>query len=103
MPTQGKRLKNIREKLKLNQTEFADKLNIKSQSVWKAEKNINKLSNDNLFNLVSQFNINLNYLISGKGEMFINETIQPSEELRAMFQEELTNLLCKYGLIDKIK
>ena len=47
--------------------------------------------------------INIDYLITGEGGMFMNETIQPSEELRQMFNEDLTTFLKKYGLIDKIK
>lgn len=73
MGSQGKRLKEIRLSLRLNQQQLADKLGIKYQSVGKAEKNINKLSNESLSHLINKCNVNLNYLVAGIGEMFITK------------------------------
>jgi transcriptional regulator with XRE-family HTH domain len=66
----GKRLKQIRESLKLSQQQFAEKLSIKSQSVYKVEKDLNGLSNETLINLIKNYNVNINWLLTGEGEMF---------------------------------
>ncbi len=92
MATQGIRLKEIREKLKLNQSELAEKLNVKSQSIWKAEKDINKLSNDSLYNLLSQFNVNINYILAGIEPMFVDESL-PDD-----FRSRVLEILISEGL-----
>lgn len=66
----GKRLKQIRESLKLSQQQFAEKLSIKSQSVYKVEKDLNGLSNETLINLIKNYNVNVNWLLTGDGQMF---------------------------------
>ncbi|MFA6989477.1 MAG: helix-turn-helix transcriptional regulator [Candidatus Gastranaerophilaceae bacterium] len=88
MTTQGERLKLIREKLKITQQKLADKLDIKSQSISKAEKNINRLSNDSLYHLISDFDVNINYLLAGIGEPFLTkESESKDDELYKKFKE----------------
>ena len=70
MSKQGERLKKIRFVLKLTQQQLADKLGVKSQAVSKVEKNLNGLRNESLIILFKKYNVNLNWLITGQGEMF---------------------------------
>ncbi len=88
MPNQGERLKKIRENLGITQEQLANKLGIKKQSISKAEKNINRLSNESLCHLLSDFNIDINYLLSGEGEMFISNKILPDELASATKSEQ---------------
>lgn len=49
-------------------------------------------------------NINLDWLISGEGEMFIKENAtEVSDELKEFVKKEVTSLLDEYGLTDVIK
>lgn len=72
METQGTRLKKIRCALKLSQMEFGDKINLSRAGIAAVEADKNKFSQDTLYKLSTEYNINLNYLIRGVGEMFIN-------------------------------
>lgn len=94
MTTQGERLKQIREELRLSQQEIADKLDVKYQSISKAEKNINKLSNESLAHLLIEFNVNINYVLAGIGEPFIQQekTKEHSEDVKrrlAVIEKEI--------------
>jgi transcriptional regulator with XRE-family HTH domain len=63
-------LKEIRKKLSLSQQEMAEKLGITKQSISKIETGTNDLSKNLISNLVSCYNVNPNYLLTGKGEIF---------------------------------
>lgn len=73
MITQGERLKQIREELRLSQAKLGNSLGISAPSIGKAEKGINRLSNESLTKLLENHNVNINYLLSGEGEMFITK------------------------------
>jgi transcriptional regulator with XRE-family HTH domain len=73
MTTQGMRIKKIRQNLNLSQEEFGKIFDIQKQMVSSLEKDNLKLNNDKLVKLLCDYNVNINYLLSGKGEMFINE------------------------------
>ena len=73
MNTQGERLKLIRKQLGLTQSELGEKLGMSKQYYSKAENNIIVLNNDKLVALGGYFNVNLNYILLGNGEMFIKE------------------------------
>lgn len=73
MITQGERLKQIRTELRLSQAKLGKSLGISAPSIGKAEKGINRLSNESLTKLLENYNVNINYLLAGKGEMFITK------------------------------
>jgi len=75
----GVRFKEIRCKLKLNQTEFSNKINVTQSAVSQIEKNIISPSSDVLINISNTYNVNLNWLLTGKGDMFLGQTPQTSE------------------------
>ncbi len=70
------RLKQFRIALKLQQGEFAQKLGIYQQQLSKYEGGHNKPSIEFLIKLNEIFNLNIDWLLTGKGNMFIN---QPQE------------------------
>lgn len=74
-------LKECRNKLGLSQEEIAKALSIHPVQYGAYERGKNKPSADILEKLVKQFNININYLLTGEGAMFISpelskETLQ---------------------------
>lgn len=71
MSTQGSRLKKIRCALNLSQTAFGEQIGLSRAGIAAVEADKNKFSQDILYKLSMLFNINLNYLICGKGDMFI--------------------------------
>lgn len=69
----SKRFKEIRELKKLSQVEFADLLSVLPTTISKYERGEIKPSTDFLANLCRVFNININWLLTGQGEMFLNQ------------------------------
>lgn len=67
------RLKKIRLFLNYNQTDFSKKIGIKQNHLSAMEIGQNKLNISVMQTLVDQLNVNLNWLISGKGGMFGTE------------------------------
>ena len=70
MAEYGEKLKQIRQKLLLMQDEFAGALEMKSRAYAAYERNENKPPLFMLEMLCNDYDVNLNWLISGKGNMF---------------------------------
>jgi transcriptional regulator with XRE-family HTH domain len=99
MTTLGERLKNIRWVLKLNQKQMAEKLELTQSAISAVEKGISKsLSGDNLAKLLIEFNVNINWLLSGEGEMFNSEN---KNDLDKKVEQKVAEAFKKYGLTDK--
>ncbi|RAI13009.1 MAG: hypothetical protein DKM24_00995 [Candidatus Melainabacteria bacterium] len=98
MTTQGERLKNIRRKLGLSQAELGEKLGFSKQYLSNIEADRNLMNNDKLVKLLVDFNVNINYLLAGVGEMFntptSNEDFRNSEMI-SLIDEALK----RHGLI----
>ncbi|MCT7530400.1 helix-turn-helix domain-containing protein [Aliarcobacter cryaerophilus] len=77
---------DIRKKLGLNQTEFADKLETSQNLISKYEKGQVELPFKIINNLNKVFNININWLLTGNGLMFENEAGDKDN-----FKQELIN------------
>ncbi len=63
-------LKKVRQKLGLSQKELAEKVGIQQAQYSRYEVGTSP-STDILAKLVEEFNININYLLTGEGSMFI--------------------------------
>lgn len=68
------RIKKIRKELDLTQQEFADRIGIKRNSVAKYETGENAPSVASISLICREFNVNEEWLRTGKGEMFIPQT-----------------------------
>lgn len=65
------RIKTLREKhLNLTQEEFADAVGLKRNTICVVENNGRNLSKRSLDIIVEKFNVNLNWLMHGEGEIF---------------------------------
>ena len=70
----GKRLKNIRKALNLNQTDFGSRINLSQTTIGQYEKETRPITERVISQLVSEFHINEEYLRHGTGDMFIDQT-----------------------------
>jgi transcriptional regulator with XRE-family HTH domain len=77
------RLKDIRKSLKLTKEKFAQKMNISPTNLSDIENGKTRPCHDFFYRVLNDFKVNLNYLVSGEGHMFIetgNDKDAASEE-----------------------
>ena len=94
MSTQGKRLKAIRQALKLTQEQLGSALGISKQFYSNIETDRTLLNNEKLVLLLKDYNVNLNYLLGGFLPMFNGENLIEDD-----FELKVKNILIKEGLI----
>ena len=92
MTTQGSRLKKIRKILDLSQGEFGNKIGLTRGAIAAVEADSNNFSQEKLCKLIQEFNINLNYLLVGKGQPF---NILERDEIRNSIINIIENILLK--------
>lgn len=68
--TQGDRVKDVRKTLKLTLEEFGKKVGVTKQTVSRIENGINNLTDQMVKSICREFNVNYDWLMDGKGEMF---------------------------------
>ncbi len=79
------RLKQAREAMGLKQEDIADKLNIGQSAYSKMERGKSDFS-DGLLSLIPELGINLNWIITGKGEMLLSQEAHPDETSRLLHE-----------------
>ena len=67
----SKRLKKLRHELNITQNDFAQSCEVKLTAISKYETGLVKPGFDMLYKIASVYNVNLNWLILGIGEMFL--------------------------------
>lgn len=82
----GSRLKAIREEVGILQAEFAFKLGVARSTCSRAEKGECILPTEAMQELAKSFNVSLNWLLLGQGEMFLCKATA-SEEVLAFVKE----------------
>lgn len=101
METQGQRLKRIRLSLRLSQEEFGKIFNISKQYVYGLEKDKLTLNNEKLVKLLLDYKININYLLCGIGEMFLEDSeTEAYTDIRNEILNEVRQMLITEGLLD---
>lgn len=85
--TPGERLKRIRHSLGMSQDELATKMGYEKSSIGNAESGRTKLSSNLIVSLVKTFNVNVEYLLEGHGDMFIDN--KSDEQLAQVLDEVL--------------
>jgi transcriptional regulator with XRE-family HTH domain len=68
----NKRIKRIRKELGLSQIEFAQLLGASQSNISKYERDELRPTCDFLLGLNKKLNININWLLTGSGNMFVN-------------------------------
>jgi len=99
MTTQGKRLKQIRQRLNFSQEEMGKVLGVSKQFLSNIENDRNILNNEKLVKLLKNYNVNINWLLDGDGEMFKTK----NDDFDKKVELKVTEILDRYGLTDKIQ
>ncbi|MCR6516290.1 MAG: helix-turn-helix transcriptional regulator [Clostridium chrysemydis] len=86
------RLKEIRKALELTQSEFAKKLNLSQNHISSLENGSRAITTRISLDLERIFNVNINFLETGSGDMFI--------EPKTLINEDTKELLHLYNLAD---
>lgn len=80
----GRRLKQIREYKNLTQTAFGEALGVTKQAVANAESAHSLPSIKLLYRLIEKFDVNVNWLITGNGALFISGMPEISAENKSL-------------------
>ncbi len=83
----GERLKAIRRNLNLTVKDLAEILDIPTRTIGAWERNENPPNEKFLTQLIIKFNININWLLTGKGEIFITK-----------HDDIITNIINRYNI-----
>jgi transcriptional regulator with XRE-family HTH domain len=76
----GKRIQEIRQRLTMLQKDFAHQMGISSASLSEIEKGKAKPRFELFYYLTAQFNVNIYYILHGKGGMFLDENARIVDE-----------------------
>ena len=80
--TTGERIKTLRKKLKMNQTEFAKEIQVSTTTVCQLETGRYNIARTTKHILCQRFNVNPVWLDTGEGEMYLElntaEAIAPT-------------------------
>ena len=98
----NERIKLVRIKKRLNQTDFAKRLSISRSAVCKIESGENSPSEQTINLICKEFNVNSEWLRTGKGEMFIEKSkdILISDMFADIFKGDDTDF--KYRLVSAL-
>ena len=72
--TQGERVREIRKAKGLTLDKFGDKVGVTKQTVSRIENGINNLTDQMFLSICREFAVNEQWLPTGEGEMFIEQT-----------------------------
>lgn len=84
------RIKALRKELNLTQEKFGERLGMKKNSISQIENGINALTEQLLVSICREFNVNEEWLRTGKGEKFValNRTQQIAKLTTDLFKGE---------------
>ncbi|MBR1616914.1 helix-turn-helix domain-containing protein [bacterium] len=94
----GLRFKQVRQLLKKSQQSLADDLNITKQAISNIENGKCSPSISLLGKLLVDYNINLNYLIGGKGSILLVDEAG-GESLKQSIISEVEKMLVERGIV----
>lgn len=90
-------LVKVRKSTLLVQSDFALKLGISPRAYVNYERGERKPPYEVLIQLYETLDVNLNWLITGKGEMFNKQPSASNDEL----EQKVVEVMKKYGVIEK--
>lgn len=93
--TIGKKFKSIRKKLGISQEELGRTLGVSKQAINNVEGEKSNPSILLISKLIVDLNINSNWLIAGKGEMFLKPEF---EDVKSEIMKEVEEMLKNKGL-----
>ena len=93
----GKRIKNIRTLLNKSQEELAKELKVTKQAISNIENSKSAPSIGLLSKLLIDYDININYILSGMGDIFVTKE-KTYQNLRQSLIKEVELLLDTKGI-----
>ncbi|MGL4561938.1 MAG: XRE family transcriptional regulator [Brevinema sp.] len=87
----GERLKSIRKNLNITQSKMANIIGVQQSHLHRYESDLGKLTPDKIQNLYNN-GINIEWLITGEGEMFRGEGVEGSENTLVSIEESSTKI-----------
>ena len=96
--TVGSRFKYVRKMLNMSQEMLANILDITKQAVSNIENSKSMPSIQIMSKLAIKYSINLNYLVAGIGDMYINTNNENYKNLRQTLLDEVDNYLKARGI-----
>ena len=93
----GKRIKNVRKLLNKSQEELAKELNVTKQAISNIENSKSAPSISLLSKLLIDYDININYILSGLGDVFVTKE-KTYQSLRQSLIKEVELFLDTKGL-----
>ncbi|MBQ2984036.1 MAG: helix-turn-helix transcriptional regulator [Candidatus Gastranaerophilales bacterium] len=97
MKNLGLRLKKIRKQVGCSQDEFAQKLGITKQAISNIENSKSAPSVNVLSKLALDYNVNLNYLIIGKGSIYSLDD-SSTTSIKKSILKEVEHMLKEKGI-----
>ncbi len=70
----GERIKELRKELKMNQTEFGERIGLKQTAIGMYENNLRRVADRSILLICKEFGVSENWLLNGEGQMFIDMT-----------------------------
>ena len=98
----GKRLKDVRSSLGLTIERMHEITGFSRSLISEAENGIKKPSAIYLFELLYRFNANINYVFSGKGEMFLPTAVGDSDG-PVEIEDDLSEMFYLIEHVDMVK
>ena len=93
-------LKQIRKSLNLSVAKFAQKLEMSANTLTGYERGVRTPSVSLFIQLYKKLNVNLNWFVSGEGEMFNSQnTININNDMKFYIRNEVKQILSEEGLI----
>ena len=94
----NERLKQFRKSIGLSVPKLAERINIPARTIVSYESGRDP-SIEMLAQLCKVYNVNLNWFVTGEGEMFIKQPDKPHQIDEAQIEKIFDNLLKKKGII----
>jgi len=91
-------LQKIRKTINLSQEDISTQLGISYRAYTSYERGDRKIPIEVLEILCDKFNVNLNWLICNKGNMF---NTKPFEQVEKELEQKVVEVMKKYGVIEK--
>ncbi|MBO6214435.1 MAG: helix-turn-helix domain-containing protein [Lachnospiraceae bacterium] len=77
----GQRIKKLRTELNLTQVEFCKRIGLKRNSISLVETGMRNISDQSIFSICREFQVNEDWLRYGKGEMFSSDMVRLVDKL----------------------
>ena len=93
----GLRIKKVRQLLNKSQQELADEMKVTKQAISNIETGKSCAGVNLLSKLLIDYNVNLNYIVAGRGSIFIDSE-DSSASLKNSILKEVERMLSERGI-----